>query len=121
MVQQVNQQKELAQFARDKGLPVPLLSAMKQDVGPLGNIGKTYFKTVGVFPFVSAIGRDALQGAEQAAGKVFLNDVTTYAPLMKTSVLSSSVYKQVNKVFQDNVDLIASKYGAFDALSDAYR
>ena len=38
---------------------------------------------------------------------------------MKTSVLSSSVYKQVNKVFQDNVDLIASKYGAFDALSDA--
>jgi hypothetical protein len=113
------EQKELAQFARDKGLPVPLLSAMKQDVGPLGNIGKTYFKTVGVFPFVSAIGRDALQGAEQAAGKVFLNDVTTYAPLMKTSVLSSSVYKQVNKVFQDNVDLIASKYGAFDALSDA--
>ena len=92
---------------------------MKQDVGPLGNIGKTYFKTVGVFPFVSAIGRDALQGAEQAAGKVFLNDITTSAPLMKTSVLSSSVYKQVNKVFQDNVDLIASKYGAFDALSDA--
>ena len=33
------------------------------------NLGysKTYFKTVGVFPFVSAIGRDALQGAEQAA------------------------------------------------------
>ena len=113
------EQKELAQFARDKGLPIPLLSAMKQDVGPLGNIGKTYFKTVGVFPFVSAIGRDALQGAEQAAGKVFLNDVTSYAPLMKTSVLSSSVYKQVNKVFQNNVDLIASKYGAFDALSDA--
>ena len=113
------EQKELAQFARDKELPIPMLSAMKQDVGPLGNIGKTYFKTVGVFPFVSAIGRDALQGAEQAAGKVFLNDITTYAPLMKTSVLSSSVYKQVNKVFQDNVDLIASKYGAFDALSDA--
>ena len=113
------EQKELATFARDKGLPIPLLSAMKQDVGPLGNIGKTYFKTVGVFPFVSAIGRDALQGAEQAAGKVFLNDVTTYEPLMKTSVLSSSVYKQVNKVFQDNVDIIASKYGAFDALSDA--
>ena len=113
------EQKELATFARDKGLPIPLLSAMKQDVGPLGNIGKTYFKTVGVFPFVSAIGRDALQGAEQAAGKVFLNDISTYAPLMKTSVLSSSVYKQVNKVFQDNVDLIASKYGAFDALSDA--
>jgi len=113
------EQKELAQFARDKGLPIPLLAAMKQDVGPLGNIGKTYFKTVGVFPFVSAIGRDALQGAEQVAGRRFLNDVSTYAPLMKTSVLSSSVYKQVNKVFQDNVDLIASKYGAFDALSDA--
>ena len=111
-------QKELAMFARDKGLPLPLLSAMKQDVGPLGNIGKTYFKTVGVFPFVSAIGRDALQGAEQAAGKRFLNDLNAYAPLMKTSVLSSSVYKQVNKVFQDNVDLIASKYGAFDALAD---
>jgi hypothetical protein len=40
------EQKELAQFARDKGLPIPLLSAMKQDVGPLGNIGKTYFKVL---------------------------------------------------------------------------
>ena len=39
---------------------------------------------------------------------------------MKTSVLSSSVYKQVNKVFQENADLIASKYKTFDTLADKY-
>ena len=111
------EQAELAKYARDKGLPIPLMSAMKQGQGWLGGMGQTYFKTVGVFPFVSGIGREALQGAEQAAGRQYLNDLVAYSPLLKTSILSTDVYGQINKVFSDNIDLIASKYKAFDALA----
>ena len=74
--------QELAQFARDKGLPLPLMTGIED--GVLTPLAANYFKTVGVFPFVSGIGREALQQAEQAAGKQYLNGLTTYAPLMKT-------------------------------------
>jgi hypothetical protein len=108
--------KELAEYTRDKGLPLPLMTGIED--GVLSNIGRTYFKTVGVFPFVSGIGREALEGAEQAAGRQFLNSLTAYAPLMKTSALSSSIYNQASKVFKDNVALIGSKYKAFDTLAE---
>jgi len=90
-------QKKLAEFARDKGLPIPLLSAMKDDVltgkgGTFAELGKKYFRFLGVFPFVSKVGRDALQGAEQEGGKMFLNNLSAYAPIVKASVLSDSVY-----------------------------
>ena len=54
-------------------------------------VGRNYFKTVGVFPFVSGIGREALQVAEQEAGKQYLDGLVRYAPLMKTAALSSSI------------------------------
>jgi len=109
-------QKELAEFARDKGLPIPLIQAM--DEGPFTSIGKGFFKTVGVFPFIGPIANQAFQGAEQKAGKLFLDQLTTYAPLMKTGALSHSIYNQAAKVFNDNMDLIGSKYDAFERLAD---
>jgi hypothetical protein len=47
---------------------------------------KHILKQWGVFPFVSGIGREALQGAEQAAGRQYLNDLVAYSPLLKTSI-----------------------------------
>ena len=108
--------QELAQFARDKGLPLPLMTGIED--GVLTPLAANYFKTVGVFPFVSGIGREALQQAEQAAGKQYLNGLTTYAPLMKTAALSSSIYNQAAKVFKDRAALIGSKYLAFDKLAE---
>ena len=108
--------QELAQFARDKGLPLPLMTGIED--GVLTPLAANYFKTVGVFPFVSGIGREALQQAEQAAGKQYLNGLTAYAPLMKTSVLSNAIYGQASKVFRDNAALIGSKYLAFDKLAE---
>jgi len=107
--------KELAQYTRDKGLPLPLMTGIED--GVLTPLAANYFKTVGVFPFVSGIGREALETAEQAAGKQYLNSLTAYAPLMKTSALSSSIYNQASKVFKDNVALIGAKYKAFDTLA----
>ena len=52
-------QKELAQFARDKGLPLPMLSALKEGQGLLGGLGRNYFRFMGVFPLVSPIGKVA--------------------------------------------------------------
>ena len=114
-------QKKLAEFARDKGLPIPLLSAMKDDVltgkgGTFAELGKKYFRFLGVFPFVSKVGRDALQGAEQEGGKMFLNNLSAYAPIVKASVLSDSVYKQATKTYAKNVDLYTQAYNKFDSL-----
>jgi hypothetical protein len=109
-------QKELAEYARDKGLPIPLIQAM--DNGPFTSIGKGFFKTVGVFPFIGPIANQAFQGAEQKAGRMYLDQLASYAPLMKTGALSHSIYNQAAKVFNDNMDLIGSKYDAFERLAD---
>jgi hypothetical protein len=108
--------KELAMYARDKGLPLPLNTAIEG--GLLGDMGKNYFKTVGVFPFVSSIGRKSLQQAEQEAGKQFLNSLLAFGPIMKTSALSSSIYNQAAKVFSERSALIGAKYKAFDTLAE---
>lgn len=108
--------KELAEYARDKGLPLPLNTAIED--GMLSDVGRNYFKTVGVFPFVSGIGRSALEGAEQAAGKQYLNSLAEFAPIMKTSALSSSIYNQAAKVFAERSALIGAKYKAFDRLAE---
>jgi len=109
-------QKELADFARDKGLPVPMIQGMTD--GPFSEIGNTFFGTVGVFPFIGSVAKKSFQEAEQQAGRMFLENITTYAPLMKTSALSHSIYNQAAKVFNDNMALIGSKYDAFDRLAD---
>lgn len=100
----------LSQFAQEKGLPIPLLAAMNG--GPLSGLGKTYFKTVGVFPFVSSIGDQALKNAEKQFGKAFLKDLAGLAPITKVSALSIASLDQFSKQFNKYSDLIASNYTA---------
>jgi hypothetical protein len=102
---------ELAQFAYDKGLPIPLLAAMKD--GPLSGIGQSYFKTVGVFPFVSKIGDQALRDAELKYGKAFLSDLAGLAPITRTSALSVASMQQFKKQFETYANLISDGYTDF--------
>ena len=99
---------ELSQFALEKGLPIPLLSAMNG--GPLSGLGKSYFKTVGVFPFVSKIGDQALRDAELKYGKSFLKDLAGLAPITKTSALSVASLDQFKKQFEKYSNIIADGY-----------
>ena len=107
----------LSEYTNEKGLPLPLMTGIKD--GVLTNLGTGYFKTVGVFPFVSPIGRRALQGAEQEASKQYLEGLVKYAPLMKTAALSSSIYNQAAKTFSDHAAVIGSKYQAFEKFAEA--
>ena len=107
----------LSEFAKEKGLPLPLMTGIED--GVLSDLGRGYFKTVGVFPFVSGIGREALQVAEQEAGKQYLDGLVRYAPLMKTAALSSAIYNQAAKTFADNAAVIGSKYKAFETFAEA--
>lgn len=107
----------LSEYAKEKGLPLPLMTGIKD--GPLTNLGTGYFKTVGVFPFVSGIGKKALQGAEQEASKQFLEGVVKYAPLMKTAALSSAIYNQAAKTFADHAHVISTKYDMFEKVAEA--
>jgi hypothetical protein len=102
---------ELAQFAYDKGLPIPLLAAMEK--GPLSGLGKSYFKTVGVFPFVSKIGDQALRDAELKYGKAFLSDLAGLAPITRTSALSVASMQQFKKQFETYANLISDGYTNF--------
>jgi hypothetical protein len=101
---------ELAQYAQEKGLPIPLIAGM--DKGPLSFFGKTFFKTVGVFPFVSKIGDQALREAEEKVGKAFLEDLMVGAPIMKTSALSVASLAQFKNNFEKHANLISSNYTA---------
>jgi hypothetical protein len=98
----------LAQFAQEKGLPIPLLAAMNG--GFLSNLGKSYYKTVGVFPFVSVIGDKALKEAEQATGRAYLKELAGLAPITKVSALSTASLDQFSKQFNKYSDVIASGY-----------
>ena len=107
----------LSEFAKEKGLPLPLMTGIED--GVFSELGRNYFKTVGVFPFVSGIGRKALQGAEQEASKMYLDSIVKYAPLMKTSALSYSVYNQAAQVFKENAAVIGAKYTMFEKVAEA--
>ena len=107
----------LSEFAKEKGLPLPVMTGIED--GVFSELGKNYFKTVGVFPFVSGIGREALQVAEQEAGKQYLDGLVRYAPLMKTAALSSSIYNQAAKTFSEKASIIGSKYKAFESFAEA--
>jgi hypothetical protein len=105
---------ELAQYAQEKGLPIPLLAGMDptQPGAPFSFFGKTFFKTVGVFPFVSKIGDQALRDAEEKVGKAFLADLMAGAPIMKTSALSVASLDQFKKNFEKHANLISANYTA---------
>ena len=71
----------------------------------------------GVFPLVSPIGKVAKSEAEIAGGKRYLEDLQAYAPLLKVSAINSSIRKQAEKVFVENVNLYESAYKTFDNLA----
>jgi hypothetical protein len=101
---------ELAQYAQEKGLPLPLIAGL--DKGPFSYFAKTFFKTIGVFPFVSKIGDQALRQAEEKVGKAFLEDLMVGAPIMKTSALSVASLAQFKNNFEKHANLISSNYTA---------
>ena len=114
--------KELVNIASEKGLPLPLVMTARENVGLLGGISKSFFKVIGIFPFIGGIGREALQGAEQKAGREYLNNsVLNYGPLMKTSLLSATVFKQADEAFKANSALINSSYKGFETLAKTIR
>jgi hypothetical protein len=70
-------------------------------------------------PFINGIGKEALQGAEQKAGREYLNNsVLNYGPLIKTGMLSATIWKQADEAFKQNSNLINASYKAFDTLAD---
>ena len=114
--------KELVGIARDKGLPIPLVMTAQEGVGLLGGMANKYFKVLGIMPFINGIGREALQGAEQKAGRNYLNtSVLNYGPLIKTGMLSATVFKQANEAFIQNSNLINASYRGFEALADVIK
>jgi len=114
--------KELVNIASEKGLPLPLVMTARENVGLLGGISKSFFKVIGIFPFIGGIGKEALQGAEQKAGREYLNNsVLNYGPLMKTSLLSATVFKQADEAFKANSALINSSYRGFETLAKTIR
>jgi hypothetical protein len=110
--------KELVTIARDKGLPLPLVMTAQENVGLLGGFANKFFKVVGIMPFINGIGKEALQGAEQKAGREYLNNsVLNYGPLIKTGMLSATVWKQAEQAFIENSNLINASYKGFEALA----
>ena len=111
--------KELVNIARDKGLPLPLVMTAQEGTGLLGGFAAKYFKVLGIMPFINGIGKEALQGAEQKAGREYLNtSVLNYGPLVKTGMLSATIWKQADEAFKQNSNLINTSYKAFDTLAD---
>ena len=111
--------KQLVGIARDKGLPIPLVMTAQEGVGLLGGFANKFFKVLGIMPFINGIGKEALQGAESAAGKNYLNtSVLNYGPLIKTGLLSASVFKQADEAFKQNSKLINDAYTGFEALAN---
>jgi hypothetical protein len=83
-----------------------------QPGAPFSYFGKTFFKTIGVFPFVSKIGDQALRQAEEKVGKAFLEDLMVGAPIMKTSALSVASLAQFKNNFEKHANLISANYTA---------
>jgi len=111
--------KELVNIARDKGLPLPMVMTAREGTGLLGGFASKYFKVLGIMPFINGIGKEALQGAEQKAGREYLNNsVLNYGPLVKTGMLSATIWKQADEAFKQNSNLINASYKAFDTLAD---
>ena len=109
-------QKAIAKFARDNGYEIPLLAAMGD--GPLSGLGQSYFKTVGVFPYISRTMDKRMLSAEKVFSKGFLDsNIATIAPIYSHSFLSQRLYNQAVETFKKNVGTIDSAYDKFFAIN----
>jgi len=109
-------QKAIAKFARDNGYEIPLLAAMRD--GPLSGLGQSYFKTVGVFPYISRTMDKRMLSAEKVFSKGFLDsNIATIAPIYSHSFLSQRLYNQAVETFKKNVGTIDSAYDKFFAIN----
>ena len=109
-------QKAIAKFARDNGYEIPLLAAMRD--GPLSGLGQSYFKTVGVFPYISKTMDKRMLSAEKVFSKGFLDsNIATIAPIYSHSFLSQRLYNQAVETFKKNVGTIDSAYDKFFAIN----
>jgi len=109
-------QKAIAKFARDNGYEIPLLAAMRD--GPLSGLGQSYFKTVGVFPYISKTMDKRMLSAEKVFSKGFLDsNIATIAPIYSHSFLSQRLYNQAVETFKKNVGTIDSAYEKFFAIN----
>jgi|TARA_R100000482_G_scaffold27378_1_gene8497 hypothetical protein len=109
-------QKTMAQFARDNGYEIPLLAAMKD--GPLSGLGQSYFKTIGVFPYISKVMDKRMLSAENVFAKGYLDsNVATIAPVYSHSFLSQKLYNQAVETFKKNAATIEESYQNFFGLS----
>jgi hypothetical protein len=109
-------QKEIAKFARDNGYEIPLLAAMRD--GPLSGLGQSYFKTVGVFPYISKVMDKRMLSAEKVFSKGYMNsNIATIAPIYTHSFLSQKVYNRAVETFKKNAATIDEAYEKFFAIN----
>ena len=109
-------QKGIAEFARDNGYEIPLLAAMRD--GPLSGLGQSYFKTIGVFPYISKIMDRRMLSAEKTFSKGYLDsNIATIAPIYTHSFLSQKLYNRAVETFKKNVGTIDAAYDDFFGLS----
>src|SRR5210317_1749647 len=105
-------QKAIAKFARDNGYEIPLLAAMRD--GPLSGLGQSFFKTVGVFPYISKTMDKRMLSAEKIFSKGYLDsNIATIAPIYSHSFLSQKVYNRAVETFKKNVGTIDDAYDKF--------
>ena len=104
----------MLEFVRENDLPYQFISALDGNKGA-GRLAQNFFKTVGVFPGISGIGEKALSKAEIAGANLYLNKFLNYAPLLKISAMSSSIYNQVAETYNKRIGLIGSMYAKLDA------
>src|SRR5210317_1607205 len=109
-------QKQIAEFARDNGYEIPLLAAMRD--GPLSGLGQSYFKTIGVFPYISKIMDRRMLSAEKGFSQGYLDkNISTIAPIYSHSFLSQKLYNRAVETFKKNVGTIDAAYDDFFGLS----
>ena len=105
-------QKQIAEFARDNGYEIPLLAAMRD--GPLSGLGQSYFKTIGVFPYISKIMDRRMLSAERGFSQGYLDkNISTIAPIYSHSFLSQKLYNRAVETFKKNVGTIDAAYDDF--------
>jgi hypothetical protein len=86
--------------------------------GPLSGLGQSFFKTVGVFPYISKTMDKRMLSAEKIFSKGYLDsNIATIAPIYSHSFLSQKVYNRAVETFKKNVGTIDDAYDKFFAIN----